>query len=123
MGNPMEILVTMRDSPSSKVVEFSELHGLIDNVGSIMFLWNSNSYYVDSISKTFIVNGGRRTRFNEIGNCKILYRKRNQLQLSMSGAPGETRVIWIVGLESESGEWVLLHITEDGSEWDWATKL
>lgn len=123
MENPMEIIATFKDDSSSRIVEFSELHGLIDNISSVMFLWNTNCYYVDSVSKTFIVNGGRRTRFNEMGNCKILYRRRNQLRLSMSGVPGETRSVWILGLVSEYGEMVLLSISEDGSEWGWATKL
>jgi len=125
MNNPMEIVVSLKDGTSSqRVVQFSELHGLIDNIGSLMLLWNSNSYYVDCISKTFIINGGRRTRFNEMEDCKVIYRRRNQCQMSMSGQPGETHTIWIIGLESKkTGSMILIDISEDGTDWSWNTKL
>lgn len=123
MNDPMEILVTLKDNPSPRMVDFSELHGLVDSMGSMMLLWNTNSYYVDSVSKTFIVNGGRRTRFSEMENCRIVYRKRNQIQLSMTGDNQGTQCMWIMGLESETGDRIMLEISEDGSGWDWITKL
>ena len=125
MSDPMEIVVSIKGNPNPKTVEFSELYALRDSIGSIMVFWNTNSYYVDSVSKTFIINGGRKVRFNEMEDCRILYRRRTRAEMAVNSGEEKSReVIWIFGIESmATGSTVFVEVSEDGKNWQWNTKL
>ena len=120
----LEIIVTTRSQQGkAKRVSFSEIYPIKDDIETIMFLWNSNSYYVSVKDKTFIVNGGRRLHINDIGKCKLLSRKRNQLTLSTTGDEGkEQKIFWLVGVESED-KVCYLKISEDGKVYEWCNTL
>lgn len=125
MGDPMEIVVSVEGNPTPKSVAFSDLYAMRESIKSVMVFWNTNSYYVDSMSKTFIINGGRKVRFNEMEDCRILYRRRTQAEMAVnSGDEASRKVIWIFGLESKkTGSTVFMEISEDGKDWKWNTKL
>jgi len=124
MSNPMEIMVTLKDDLTSRLVQFSELYAMRERIGSLMLLWNTNSYYVDSVSRTFIINGGRRTKFNEMEDCRILYRRRTKAEVAMNSEERNRIVTWLIGIESRStGSVVFIEIGDDGVEWKWNTKL
>ena len=125
MSDPMEIVVSIKGNPCPRTVEFSELYALRDSLASIMVFWNSNSYYVDSVSKTFIINGGRKVRFNEMEDCRILYRRRTRAEMAVNSGEEKSReVIWIFGIESmTTGSTVFVEVSEDGKNWQWNTKL
>jgi len=122
MNDRMEILVTTRDR-ESKSVPFSDLYSMRERIVSLMFLWNNNSYFIDSETSTFIVNGGRRTRFNEMLDCSIVYRRRTRREISMFGEKPLDVITWILGIESATGSKVLLQVSEDGREWSWENTL
>lgn len=120
----MEIMVTLKDDLISRVVQFSELYAMRERIGSLMLLWNTNSYYVDSVSKTFIINGGRRTKFNEMEDCKILYRRRTKAEMAMNSEERNRIITWLIGIESKvSGSVVFIEIDDNGIDWKWNTKL
>lgn len=120
-----EILVTVQDDPNPRKVEFSDLFPLRESLQSVMFLFNTNSYYVDALSKTFIINGGRRICFKELGECEILYRKRNRAEVSLTGdQKGSPMTFYLIGLrEKETGRVVFTMVTEDGASWEWGNTL
>lgn len=120
-----EVLATLTGSSSPKLLRFSELYDLRDSLQSIMLMWDSNSYYVDSVSKVFIINGGRRTRFDGLGDCRILYRKRNRVDVSVNGdGSSEKSVHHLVGIrEVSSDKVVFVKVSDDGASWEWGTTL
>ena len=122
MSNGCEILATVHGDATPKTLQFSELYDLRDSLQSIMLLWNNNSYYVDALSKTFIVNGGRRIRFAELGTCKILYRRRNRVDVSVDGGEVGRSVSYLIGLrETVSDRKVFVKVSEDGFSWEWGS--
>jgi len=122
---PLEIIITTGENPDPQLVQFSDLYDLRESITSIMYLWNTNCYYVDVTHQTFIINGGRKLHF-EMGPCRVCYRRRNQHKYAMNdlkGKPEKTQ-IHIVGLEKIGTEKrLILMISEDGQEWRWANKL
>lgn len=126
MEERLEIIVTTRDALNApRTVRFEELYDLRENIASIMFLWDSNSYYVDSLSKVFMINGGRRIILDSMGDCSIMYRKRNSQTMSLTGKASKTNTAWIVGLQEDTdeGRIAALKITDGGSSWQWIDSL
>ena len=125
--NPHEIIVTTReDSNQPRVVQFLDLYALRDDITSMMYLWDTNCYYVNVGSRTFIINGGRKLSFGSLGPCRILYRRRNRRTFAIDGKDGgpEKTTLWLLGLEERAGEKkIILIISEDGMAWQWANKL
>lgn len=131
MDNPQEIIITTRENPDTpKNVKFEELYILnqMEQIITMMLLWNHNSYYVNAGEKTFIINGGRKMSLAQLGDCKFIYRRRNQFQIGMNTdvdeGPKKKLVNWLIGLDEIGTEtMVLLQISEDGDHWMWADKL
>jgi hypothetical protein len=124
VDNPMEIIVTLRDDPSPRVIPFSDLYALRENISSMMLLWDTSSYFIDCVSKTFIINGGRKIAFNHVGEGMILYRRRTRSELSTTGEPPKRMVIYILGFEIKSSNFLaFIEVSEDGNAWKWETKL
>lgn len=125
MSNPKEIIVTTKDDPGCpKNVDFPDLHPMIGEITSMMFLWDENSYYVNVENNMFIVNGGRRLRVERLGKCRALCRKRNQAELSLTGEEKSRKVFWLIGLQDIDTESVfLVKISEDGREYSWEETL
>jgi len=122
--NPHEILVAYRGDPALYIVMFSGLHAIIDQVSTMIFLWNTNSYVVNCESRTLIINGGRAIHADELQDCTVLYRKRNRLDVSISGEESRFKTTWLLGLQdSEMGASVFIKISEDGDSWEWGTVL
>jgi hypothetical protein len=123
----MEILVTLVTEPDKpRSVKFTDLKSLQDRICGMLFLWNCNSYYVDCVKKIFIINGGRKLKMGGFqGDCRVMYRRRNQMDMSFaSEKPSEKRVIWIIGLdEIGASNRMFLKISEDGKSWKWETVL
>ena len=91
-----------------------------------MFLWNTNSYFVDVKRSAFMINGGRRLEFPRITDPRLVYRKRTAQTVSVTGsAEGSRReVSWILGIQDgDEGEMILLIISETGAVWRWANTL
>ena len=127
MNDSHEIIITTRENPDARVVHFSQLFDQQKDITSMMHLWNANSYYVDVASRTFIINGGRKMVMNEIGECSILYRRRNSFEMGVNSTNPDfqsKKVNWIVGIvEIGTHKKILLQIAEDGHEWMWSDKL
>lgn len=125
MKDILEIIVSTIHSDMPKPVKFEELYGIKDDVISIIFLWNHNSYFVNVKERTFIINGGRKMNFPATGKTKLLYRKRTAETVAITGAAeGSNRVItWLVGFEDEVENKLFLQISEDGKHWTWANAL
>jgi hypothetical protein len=125
MNDQHEIIVTLReDLTKPRVVQFSELYAIRDDMITMMCLWNTNCYYVDAESKTFIINGGRKITMDTMKNPKVIYRRRNQFEKGLNSEVAENKKVnWFMGLEDEDGTMVLLQISETGREWSWANKL
>jgi hypothetical protein len=131
MENPAEIIVTTRENPDAKVVEFGELFKLHqeESINSMMLLWNHNSYFVNSDERIFMINGGRKMVLEQLGECEFLYRRRNQFQMGMNapdgnGGPKNKLVNWIIGVKERGTDtMVLLQIAEDGHAWAWLDEL
>ncbi len=122
---PLEIIITTRENPDPQIVQFFDLYDLRESITSIMYLWNTNCYYVNVTEQTFIINGGRKLHF-EMGPCWVCYRRRNQHKYAMNDLNGEpTRLqIHIIGLEKiGTDKKLLLMISENGQIWRWADKL
>ncbi len=124
MEDRLEIIVT-EDDAEPRRVRFEDLFAIRESLTSIMLLWNTNSYYVDRLSNTFIVNGGRRIRIETLGEGSIVYRRRNSLITSLSGQPEKRSVSWVIGLQGKENpeQMAILQITEDGSGWELRNKL
>lgn len=122
-----EIIITTLENPDTpRVVEFRDLFGLRESIRSMMYIWNTNCYYVDIVSQTFIINGGRKIKFNKFEKCKILYRRRSQISYTTNSEDGkpEVKLVWLIGLqEIGTRRMVLLIVSDDGSIWQWANKL
>lgn len=127
MNNSHEIIInTRKDSNHPRVVQFSDLFDLRNDISTMLYLWTTNSYYIDVVSRTFIINGGRKIIFSDYKDCKILYRRRNQISYAVDGKekPLDKKINWILGIEEiETKRMVLLIISEDGQFWEWANKL
>jgi len=126
MDDVHEIIITTReDSSNPRVVQFRDLFALREQIQSMMFIWNTNCYYVDVVSQTFIINGGRKIQFSNFEACKVLYRRRTQLKYTTNseGEP-ETILTWLIGLEEiGTKRMVLLIVSDNGVVWQWANKL
>lgn len=126
-GDPHEIIITTRENSSKpRVVRFSDLFSLRDDIRSMMYLWNTNNYYVDVIDRIFIINGGRKLGFTDFGPCRVLYRRRNQRTFALNNVNSEPEktTLWLMGLEEIGTERKLfLIISEDGHNWSWENKL
>ena len=120
------IITTLEDPDKPRIVEFRDLFGLRENIKSMMYIWNTNCYYVDIVSQTFIINGGRKIRFSKFEKCKVLYRRRSQISYTTDSEDGKPKVklTWLIGLqEIGTKRMVLLIVSDDGSVWQWANKL
>ena len=117
MGNQLEIIVHLKDN-KPKIISFEDLYAVRGQMESIVFLWNTNSYYVSILDNTIIVNGGRKIHFKEMGNCNIEYRKRSTFQYSTTGdhEPRKDHK-WLFGLRNENKEVVLLEVASNGKNW------
>lgn len=128
MNDPHEIIVTTFSEPTKQqVVDFSRLFEMREDIASMMYLWNTNCYYVNVQDRTFMINGGRKIQFSDLRKCRVLYRRRNSVSYSLNpqgnGKP-ERRTSWILGVEEKGTKrMVMLIIGEDGSTWQWANKL
>jgi len=126
MNDPHEIIITTIENPSQpRVVQFSDLYSLRNDIKSMMYLWNTNCYYVDVVDRTFIINGGRKVKL-DFGECKILYRRRSQLKLAVNtGDSTERKTLWLLGIEEKGGtnQMTFLIVSDDGRVWRWANKL
>lgn len=123
MDNPHEILVAYKDDPEVRLISFSELHAVVDKISSLIFLWDTNSYCVNCVSRTFILNGGRVIHAEKLQDCSILYRKRSKLEISISGEGSWSKTVWIIGLQAATGDMTFIKISEDGKTWEWGTAL
>lgn len=121
----VEIIASFKNGEESRVVAFSELYGLRQNICSLLLLWDTNSYYVNCEEGVVMVNGGRRIRSDKFRDSEILYRKRNAMTYSMASnedTSPEKVVSWIIGLQ-KAGEMVALEIKNEGVTWGWITHL
>lgn len=127
MEDKLEILVSVDDKPNPYEVRFEELYAIKDTIKSIMFLWNAGSLYVDCVSNTFIIHGGRRIRFPEMGKTKIEYRKRSSVQMSTAGGQSGPKKdhVWLVGLRCVDIEdkVLLVEIDKTGTQWKWVNVI
>ena len=128
MNDPHEIIITIRkDSKSTRVVQFSDLYALRTEIEKMIYLWNTNCYYVDVVNRTFIINGGRKMQIEKMGECKILYRRRTQFEKGIDSddsEPKNKKINWILGIEEiETKKVVFVQISEDGKNWSWEDKL
>jgi len=120
----LEIIVSVENEPSPHEVKFEDLFAIKDQIKSIMFLWNANSIYVDCVSNTFIIHGGRRIKFPEMGKTKIEYRKRTSVQVSVSGGSTSRSHVWLIGLRCVDEDKVLLiEADKTGTLWEWRNVL
>lgn len=118
----LEIIVKIGDE--RKAVRFEELHALKEQIEEIMLLWNANSYYVSRVNNTFIINGGRKLAFPQMGMSAIEYRRRSSIQMSVTDSHQQTRKVeWLVGLRGENEELLLIDIDETGTTWVWKNSL
>lgn len=122
--DPLQIIVTTTEKATPQVVEFEQLYPIKDKITSIIFLWNTNSYYVNIEDNTFMINGGRKLVFATFGEAHVLYRKRSAVSFAV-GSPetSEKTITWIIGLENEEGEKLFLKLQDNGKTWQWANEL
>jgi hypothetical protein len=121
MEDKLEIIISVEGKPEPYEIKFEDLYAVRDKIKSIMFLWNANSVYADCVSNTFIIHGGRRIKFPEMGQTKIEYRKRTSMQVSASGAHDQKRShVWLIGLRSIDTDTVLIvEVDKTGALWEW----
>jgi hypothetical protein len=123
MDDRLEIIATVKGETKPRTMKFEELYPVKDDLETVMFLWNTNSYYVDCLNNTMIINGGRRFRFGYIGESKLIYRKRTAMTMTIAGEQSN-KSVWLVGLEGiNEDQMVLLEIEYDGSAWRWLKSL
>lgn len=125
LKNEMEIIVTRYDKKAPMRVTFEDLYALQPDLKSIMLLWNTNCYYVDCVSNTFLINGGRSLAFPNIDGSEIDYRRRTTMKVSAAALKKtEKEVSWLIGLKSRNrGESVYIEISQDGTSWNWRNTL
>ncbi len=126
MNDAHEIIITtLEDSSTPRVVQFRDLFALREQIKTMMYIWNTNCYYVDVVSQTFIINGGRKIQFSKFESCKVLYRRRTQISYTTeSDGKPETTLTWLIGLEEiGTKRMVLLIVSDNGVVWQWANKL
>lgn len=125
-----EILVTTSDNTAPHCVLFEELYPLKDQLQSITLLWNANCYLVNAVRNYVIINGGRRLQLSALQKCrdrKVIYRKRNMMQVSVVGKEPLTReityIIGVSGVVANKPKLILLQISSDGTTWTWRDAL
>ena len=123
--DPLEIIITTGEEPTPQKVGFEALYPVKDDITSIVFLWNTNSYFIDIENNMFMLNGGRRISFPDMGRCHLLYRKRNAVNFAVGSlqATSKKTVTWIVGLENEDEKKIVLMLRDNGKTWQWANEL
>lgn len=114
-----EYLITTKETPEKvQRVDFSELYELKERIAKMIMLWDNNSYIVDAVSKSFIINGGRKLLLGDHfpGAVQVLYARRNKKEISFAGEQvGQTSISYLLGFESlEDKKQMLLHISPDG---------
>lgn len=121
-----EWIVWIGDDPKPVSLQFEELYPVKDQIKKAVLLWDTNSYVIDVVNKTFIVNGGRPIQppgLHSLQNAEIEYAARHTRQLSMtSDSESSERISFLVGVKGTiQGEErsLLLHISDDGSMWQW----
>ena len=112
-----EYIICTHAKPEPHSVEFSELFAQREDIKKMIMLWDSNSYLVDVILKSFLINGGRRLSLLDHfpGRATVLYARRNRQEISLnSDEKGRASISYLLGLKGEDGKELILHISPDG---------
>lgn len=105
---------------------FEEMSKRRSEITTAALVWDTNSYFVDVDAQVFVVNGGKKIRFDEwpIQNPVVALVRRNQSDF-MDGKKTRTSSIgYFLGIE---GTWkgqprmVLMEISPDGSSFRFKT--
>jgi len=127
MKDQLEIIVRVKTDPTPMVVTREELYPIREKLDSMMLLWNTASYYVDTKQKMFIVNGGRKLFMDFEDGVKIVYRMRRSVTYGLtSKEPPTHHEAWVMGLEGiKDGKpkQVFLVIEHGGETWGWENHL
>ena len=89
-------------------------------------VWNTNSYFIDVEEQVFVINGGKKIRFDEwqIDDSQILLIRRNKQDLK-DGEPQKVVPLgYMLGLQgTHEGQprMVFVHVSPDGSQFDFKT--
>ncbi len=106
-----EWVISVYGEPKPRSVSFKELFELKDKISSMTLLWNTHSFYVNVEEGYFIINGGRRLKplpFESLEDKKILYARRNSMNVTVSGnddlKQGDIIVTYLLGVHGKLGE-------------------
>ena len=129
MKNELSIVITLKDSETPKRIGFFDIFKCKDDIKTLIYLYDFNSYLVNIEEGFFCVNGGRRIKpcnCDKYENKKLVYAKRNSKEVNInSGDESNINVNYLIGLQGDfegENKTVLLQISEDGSSWVWRDK-
>jgi hypothetical protein len=133
MSKEPEFFITTQDNPEVRPVPFVNLYAQRDFMTSMTLLWDCNSYHINIIDKYFIINGGRRIPVTgKLDSIKVLYARRNNVELTVTGGKEVKRGIsYLLGFEAVNDNnltegpvkhELMLHISSDGKVYTFRDK-
>lgn len=121
-------LVISKGTAAMHPASFEEASQKRLDIERACLIWNTNSYFIDVHAQEFVVNGGRKIRFDEeqVTDPVLLLVRRHIRKVSMGGtAHLEERVSYLIGYEGMRGgakHEVFAHVSPDGSEFRFENK-
>ena len=91
-------------------------------------VWNTNSYFVDIDEQVFVINGGKKIRFEEwlVNDPILVLIRRHHLRLGMGDGEHPLKevsyLLGYVGIAAGAERTMLMHISPDGSEFVFKTR-
>lgn len=121
-----EWIVWIGDDPKPVSLQFEELFPVKDQIKKVVLLWDTNSYVIDVVNKSFIINGGRLFQpvgLQDMENAVLEYAARHTRQLSMTAdSESSESISYLAGvkgtIENEERQ-LLIHVSSDGRSWSW----
>ena len=120
-------IITTYDDETQRAVEFSQLFALRSKIRTALLLWDTNSYYVNVKDRFFMINGGRKIPINDnfSDTISFLYARRNKQSVALFTSKGsitKPEVSYILGVEGIENQELFIHITKNGTLWEWGDK-
>lgn len=124
--HPPEFVIASKAKRTLEKVTFEYISQHRPEVVTAALVWNTNSYLVDVEEQVFVVNGGKKIRFDEwpIDNRRLLLIQSNRQDVK----EGELQVVKVVsymlgieGTHEGQPRMIFVHISPDGSQFEFKT--
>lgn len=115
---PPQIVVATKKERVLYLTTFEDVAITKEEVATCALIWNTNSYYIDVENQIFVVNGGKKIRFDEyqVANAILVFVRRHHVTLNGEKKEETSYFLGYEGEGKEKHEMMAMHISPDGSE-------